>query len=166
MLAAVHGPAEAVRGKGVSVIFPQNASCEGFLAKILSQVIITSSFAIQIVIHLYADDGSVPAVAFLAAITALMDAGIELKYAPVAIMCAKKDDEMILDPTKDEEKDESILLLVVDGILVGATGTLNASPSEVLAVCSLAYEAAPALTKFWRVVMDQQISRESQTLYA
>jgi len=92
-----------------------------------------------------------------------------------------------LDPTAEQERSgEMCVVLAVgpaaadgsagnkngDKMLVLASHTYSYGSSSALSLerflecCELAYRASPAITAFWRLVVDQKATRESQTLWS
>jgi ribonuclease PH len=63
---------------------------EQLIASVLSGAIVTERYprtVLQVVVHILTADGSVLAAALHAAVSALLDAGIEMRYLPTAVTC-------------------------------------------------------------------------------
>lgn len=202
VLASVHGP--------VSPRMPQHESIdavvsvvvksgpahktyefewEELLGNVLRRVIVTSSYprtVIQVILQIVTADGSVLSTALHAAISALMDAGIEMTLLPTAVTClvVTNDNDhgngshdpldasgfsIRLDPSADEEQTSGgtvVLITSDDKLLACHTSHLEASIEAVLQCCTVAFRARPAITAFWRMVVEQKATRESQTLWS
>ena len=162
------------------------------LTNVLSSAIDTSQHprtVIEIVLQIIQDDGSVLGCLCHAAVAALMDAGVELLYLPVATTCLvmtmtenSTNGKHMLDPTLAEEEQENAaqIVLVTDPnsnqkgqkqqdsqILACHTiGSNTASIEQLLSCIPLAARASPAVTAFWRLAVEQKVTRESQTLWS
>lgn len=200
VLAAVYGPIapqnmnhEADDGV-VSVVIksglPEHGNYETelgeFLTKILTSCIDVSSFprcVIEVVLQIIQSDGSLLACLLHGAVAALMDAGVDLLYLPVATTClvgannGSRDDPkntIRLDPTlveELEERDSSIVVLVndqrtPDGILGSHTVGSGIALDDLLACIQIASKACSAIPTFWRLATEQKLNRESQTLWS
>lgn len=164
---------------------------ERWLASVLSACVCTESYAravVQIVLQVVQDDGSVLAAALHAAVAALMDAGVAMNALPVAttfLVSGSEQSLLFLDPTSEEEKDEGDSVLVMctenenpDQILatLSSVGKQKTSNEEdggggfaiptILACAQAAAKATPAVVTFWRLAMEQRVTRESQTLWS
>ena len=195
VLAAVYGPiAPQTMNKEedvgvVSVVIKsgvsQNSNYENemgdFISKILTSCIDTSIFPrciIEVVLQIIQSDGSLLACLLHGAVAALMDAGIDLLYLPVATTCLvgakSRKDPILLDPTcaeEEEERDSSIVILVneerkPDMILGTHTVGSGTSLDDLLACIQIASKACSAIPAFWRLAMEQKLNRESQTLWS
>jgi len=195
VLAAVYGPIapqnmnnEADVGV-VSVVIKsgkaENSNYEiemgGFITKILTSCIDVSIFPrciIEVVLQIIQSDGSLLACLMHGAVAALMDAGIDLLYLPVATTClvrVKNGEYPIrLDPTfieEQEERDSSIIILVneerkPDRVLGSHTVGSGTSLDDLLACIQIASKACSAIPAFWRLAIEQKLNRESQTLWS
>lgn len=168
-----------------------------FLTKILTNCIDVKQYpqtVVQVVLHIIQSDGSSLACLLHAAVAALMDAGVDLLYLPVATTCLvlmKKNHRhhdtatvssgpttasiIWLDPMAAEEQednDNAVVTLVNNSrqptkVLGSHTiGTSGISLDQFLACQQVAAKACPAIPAFWRLAMDQKVQRESQTLWA
>lgn len=170
-----------------------------FLHDVLTACIDVSNFprcVVEVVLQVIQADGSLLACLLHAAVAALMDAGIDLLYLPVATTClvvtpppSRADDEtptkrnssadtgkILLDPTSTEEyedsqNDSSIVVLVnekgrPDAILGSHTVGSGVSLPDLLACVQVAGKACHAIPAFFRLAMEQKITRESQTLWS
>lgn len=186
VLAAVHGPTaprqsqyESSHGCIVSLVIKSGSGgCiydtewESFLTQQLSACIVRESYprcAISIVLQIINDDGSVLAAALHAAVSALIDATIEMKYLPTAITCYSRvktlpnsvDGTIALDPTNNEEESAQAVLLLVflpnSDSLIGCytTAALRQSSKQLIKCCKTAVLAIPALQAFWRLAIEK-----------
>ena len=158
-----------------------------FITEILSSCIDVSIFPrciIEVVLQIIQSDGSLLSCLLHAAVAALMDAGVDLLYLPVATTCLvrttiagnskKINNNIWLDPTsaeEQEERDSSILVLVneqrkPDRILGSHTVGPGVSLDELLACVQISSKACSAIPAFWRLAMEQKLNRESQTLWS
>ena len=158
-----------------------------FITEILSSCIDVSIFPrciIEVVLQIIQSDGSLLSCLLHAAVAALMDAGVDLLYLPVATTCLvrttivgnnkKINNNIWLDPTsaeEQEERDSSILVLVneqrkPDSILGSHTVGPGVSLDELLACVQISSKACSAIPAFWRLAMEQKLNRESQTLWS
>lgn len=160
------------------------------ITKVLSAAIDLSTFprcVIEVVLQVIQSDGSLLSCMVHAAVAALLDAGVDLLFLPVATTCLVKGGHSLgvgeggnevlsvrLDPTaleEEEEIDSSIVVLVNDhtrGDHVFASHTLGPGVSldEMLACLQVASKACQAIPAFWRLAMEQKVTRESQTLWS
>lgn len=193
VLAAVYGPvapqiASYEQDEGVvSVIIKSGSSDTGNyeqeLGDILTQTIRTCvdgalfpRCVIEVVLQIIQSDGSLLASLLHAAVAALMDAGVDLLYLPVATTCLVGDgtDKILLDPTSAEEqehRDSSIIVLIndekrPDRILASHTVGSGTSLDDLLGCIQIASKACSAIPAFWRLAMEQKVNRESQTLWS
>jgi ribonuclease PH len=158
---------------------------EQILTRVLFRAIVTELYprtVIQIVVQILTIDGSVLAVVLHAAVSALMDAGIELRYLPTATTClyvptsgagSSSSDSILLDPSAEEEqgRDSGTVVVVTqsgDEESVLAIHTSNACllAHSLLQCCKLAHRTSPAIVAFWRLVLKQKAAREAQTLWS
>lgn len=158
-----------------------------FITEILSSCIDVSIFPrciIEVVLQIIQSDGSLLSCLLHAAVAALMDAGVDLLYLPVATTCLvrttivgnnkKINNNIWLDPSsaeEQEERDSSILVLVneqrkPDRILGSHTVGPGVSLDELLACVQISSKACSAIPAFWRLAMEQKLNRESQTLWS
>jgi ribonuclease PH len=199
VLAAVYGPIAPQNMNNeedvgvVSVVIKSGMADNGnyenemseFLTQVLSSCIDVSLFPrciIEVVLQIIQSDGSLLSCLLHGAIAALMDAGVDLLYLPVATTClvrtpsANNADKSIirLDPTlseEQEERDSSIIVLVneqrnPDAILGSHTLGSGISLDNLLACTQIASKACSAVPTFWRLAMEQKLNRESQTLWS
>jgi ribonuclease PH len=150
-----------------------------FITKTLTSCIDVSIFPrciIEVVLQIIQSDGSLLACLLHGAVAALMDAGIDLLYLPVATTClvGSKSEPIRLDPTsieEQEERDSSIIVLVneqrkPDRILGSHTVGSGTSLDDLLACLQIASKACSAIPAFWRLAIEQKLNRESQTLWS
>jgi len=242
VLASVHGPIaprlphhEAFDGAQVSVAIKScgtaaasaaatttmhESEWSDLIRRVLEASIVLERYprsVIQVVLTVLSSDGSVLGTCVHAAVSAVMDAGIELRFMPTAVACccrhrrrqqqrlAPDDDRdrdsaaiVLLDPTSEQEQHPSnagVVVLVVDDaskILAShttaiATAKKKRSSSSAAVVttssafgdsgggipldtflrcCEVAVSVRPAITAFWRTVVEQKVKRESQTLWS
>ena len=201
VLASVHGPlaprlAHHERETAVvSVVIKSGNSSSGgdgpaptyerewehVLTTALSSAIVVESYprsVVQIVIQILSADGSLLAACLHAAVSALLDAGVELRFLPTASTCllhsadgdsAMEATTVSLDPTSQEEQSAGTVVIVTtpdNKILASHTSFVEASMETILKCCSVACRAGPAVIAFWRLVLEQKATREAQTLWA
>jgi ribonuclease PH len=212
VLASVHGPLAARQTLHeqadraiVSVVIKSGASSsnsasssasityerewEHVLTQVLQAAIATDAYprsVIQIVLQILSADGSVLAACVHAAVSALMDAAIELVFLPAASTCLiHKNEEsrlqqedgdtdataaaISLDPSALEEQSAGTMVVVTtpeNRILATHTSFVDDSVQTLLQCCSIAGRAGAAVIAFWRLVMEQKATREAQTIWA
>jgi len=190
VLAAVHGPMaprqphHELEYATVSVVIKSGTAIntlerewEDFLTQVLSACILVESYPrsiVQVVVQVLAADGSVLVACLHACVSALMDAGIVMKTLPVGVTCLLAADETIqLDPSAQEEQAEGagVIVLVsesnnLDMILGCHTQGIQNTMDKILQCSSVAERAAPAVTAFWRLAIEQKVTRESKTLWS
>ena len=112
---AVHQKDELLDQATIQVLFspcsgingPRYRSMEKKLRELAQSCVLTSLHPrtlIQMTIQVLHEDGSIFAAAVNAMMLALMDAGIPMKTYAFAVSLAVVNDELILDPTSEEEK--------------------------------------------------------------
>jgi ribonuclease PH len=205
VLAAVHGPvaprqqqqqqngaaAAAASECQISVVIIQSSSSGGgdgyhrewevFLSRQLQGCVVTEKYprsVVSVVLQILNADGSVLAAVLHAAVSALQDAGIDVKFLPTAVTCYVTPNRTIrLDPSADEEQAaQAVLVLVLhpksvsssDPLLLGChtTSAMKLTTQQVLQCVTVAAKAVPAITAFWRLVVEQKVTREAQTLWS
>lgn len=190
VLAAVHGPlAPRQQSKedfttGLVTVLLKSGTVatlerewEAFLTKVLMATVDVTQYprtVIQVVLQIIQTDGSVLSCALHAAVAALLDAGINMLSLPVATTCLLSPTlAMRLDPTTEEEDHEesSVVILVNNNlkpIEILACQTMGSSlPLESLLECvQAASRASPAVVAFWRLAIEQKVTRQSQTLWS
>lgn len=190
VLAAVHGPLaprqlskEDFQKSLVTVLLKSSTSVtlerewETFLSRVLTACVDVSEYprtVIQVVLQIIQIDGSVLSCALHAAVAALLDAGISMLSLPIATTCLFSNDKSLrLDPTTLEEEtdDASVVVMVNDNVRpneIIACQTMGASlPLESLLTCmQAAARASPAVVAFWRLAVEQKVTRQSQTLWS
>lgn len=170
---------------------------EVFLTNVLSACVCSEACPpnsiIQIVLQIQSDDGSVLAACVHAAVSALMDASVELNYLPVAVSCclistAKIEDVVgvvgvDLDPPLALEEQGShvglVTLVVVPPTPHGGndraarprlggmwTSGIRAKPEHILQCWNMAQEASLAVTAFWRMALNHKHQQHAQTLFS
>mmetsp|Transcript_2604 Transcript_2604/g.6913 ORF Transcript_2604/g.6913 Transcript_2604/m.6913 type:complete len:283 (+) Transcript_2604:199-1047(+) len=163
-----------------------------FLARILEACIDLSVFprcVIEVVLQVVQSDGSLLGCLLHGAVAALMDAGVDLLCLPVATTCLVQPNHqnnnnndssnhksvvVRLDPTSAEEqeaRESSIVVLVneprkPDRMLGSHTVGAGVSLEEFLSCFQIATKACGAIPAFWRLAMEQKLTRESQTLWS
>jgi exosome complex component RRP46 len=161
-----------------------------FLCNVLSSCMDRDRYprsVVEVVLQIIQGDGSLLSCLLHAAVAALMDAGVELLYLPVATTCLVHDtldpqsassssssnSAIYLDPSgaEEEEGNTSILVLVnettqPDKILGSHTIGHGLPLDKMLACVQVAAKACPAILAFWRLAVEQKVTRESQTLWS
>lgn len=185
VLAAVHGPIaprqaqlESSTGCVVSVVIKSgignmyDPEWESFLRQQLTASIVTENYprtVISVVLQILNADGSVLGAALHAALSALMDAGIDMQLLPTAVTCFYDGDSIQLDPSVEEEQAaQSVLVLVFspknNGLLgCHTTASMQQSVVQFLNCCTTAARAVPAIQAFWRLAIEKE-TRESHAL--
>jgi exosome complex component RRP46 len=188
VLAAVHGPIaprqsqyESARCGIVTVVLKGDintvAEWESFLTQQLTACIVLESYprsVISVVIQILADDGSVLAAALHSAVSALMDASIDMNYLPTAVTCFCDSADVSrtstnfalvqLDPTLEEEQSAQAVQVLVfcpkqplTDAIVGChtTASMRLSASIFLQWCDTASRAVSAIQAFWRLAIEK-----------
>lgn len=189
VLAAVHGPVaprqgqyESASGGIVTVVVKGDvnlnvAEWESLLTQQLSACIVLESYPrsiISVVLQIIEDDGSILAAALHSAVSALMDASIDMKYLPTAVTCCCDGSDVVtsltqapsvkLDPTLEEEQSAQAVQVLIfcpkhscnDGI-VGCytTASMRLSVATFLQCCDSASRAVSAIQAFWRLAIEK-----------
>ena len=185
VLAAVHGPIaprqsqnESSDGCIVSLVIKSgsggayDAEWESFLTQQLYACVVRESYprcVISIILQIVNDDGSVLAAALHAAVSALLDANIEMKYLPTAVTCFgwskattnSANGIVLLDPSiHEEESAQAVILLVFlpnSDSLIGCytSASLRQSSKQLIKSCKIAALAVPAIHAFWRLAIEK-----------
>ena len=161
-----------------------------FLCNVLSSCMDRERYprcVIEVVLQIIQADGSLLSCLLHAAVAALMDAGVELLYLPVATTCLIHDrvlqlgraaetsskSAVYLDPSRaeEEEANTSVLVLVNETTqpdkILGSHTIGRGLPLETMLGCvQVAAKACPAIVAFWRLAVEQKVTRESQTLWS
>jgi ribonuclease PH len=205
VLAAVHGPIapriaqhEIADRCSVSVSIKRADGAvpdwEIFVQRVLASCIRTQQYprcVISVTLQVLHADGSELAALIHAAVSALLDASIDLTVLPVAVTVHPS--TMRLDPSsRDIGGDTNVVVFVFGGAgadsstsILACTGLFGdaaaAAPlaeqnqpagaaavgvSGWLECCQRAERAVPAIRGFWRLVMEQKMDREAKTLWA
>lgn len=161
-------------GSANSALLTYEREWEHVLTTALSSAVVREAYprtVIQIVIQVLSADGSILSSCLHAAVSALLDAGVELRYLPTASTCLIGKDAagtIALDPTAHEEQSAGTMVIIAtpdDRILATHTSFVGASAETLLQCCTLARRAGPAIIAFWRLVMEQKAMREAQTIW-
>lgn len=179
VLAAVHGPiapriaAEEHADKCLIQVVIQTgafAEWEAFLTRILTACCYTRLYprcVVSITLHFISQDGSVLAAALHAAVSALMDAGIEMQTLPVGVTCLLVPSMMTtmiqLDPTQVEEDEAASVVMVLtdtDKLVSCHSSCLNASMDTILRCSALASNVSQAVTAFWRIAIETKVKSQ------
>jgi exosome complex component RRP46 len=200
VLAAVHGPIaprinqhERADRCSVSVSIKRADGAvpdwEIFVQRVLASCIRTQQYprcVISVTLQVLHADGSELAALIHAAVSALLDASIDLTVLPVAVTVHPS--SMRLDPSSRDigGGDTNVVVFVFAGstgaggadsttqilACTGLFGDATALPvgaggvSGWLECCQRAERAVPAIRGFWRLVMEQKMDREANTLWA
>lgn len=167
-------------GGGTSVLLESSLEAEykHFLTRILSSAIDGGQYprtVIEIVLQVIQSDGSLLSCLLHAAVAALVDAGVDMLYLPVATTClvVGGSSKILLDPVSSEEEEEernSVLVLVNEvnqptKILASHTVGEGLSLDRFLSCQHVASRACSAIPAFWRLAIEQKVTRESHTLW-
>lgn len=199
MMAAIHGPIAPLNMNKeeekaiVSVVIKSGRQDKmsaleyewgEFLCNVLSACVDRDRYprsVVEVVLQIIQADGSLLSCLLHAAVAALMDAGVELLYLPVATTClvldtailSSKNSTIFLDPSRaeEEEANTSVIVLVNESTqpdkILGSHTTGSGLPIEkILACVQVAAKAGPAIVAFWRLAVEQKVTRESQTLWS
>ncbi|GAX26833.1 exosome complex component RRP46 [Fistulifera solaris] len=186
VLAAVHGPiapriameehAEAFRIQVVIQTSSSNCSeWEAFLTRILTSCCCTQLYPrciLSITIHVLSHDGSILAAALHAAVSALMDAGIEMRTLPVGVTCLLLNPDILLDPTQVEEDESASLMLVLENsdadqiLACYSSSSLNQSIHNILKCSVVAARVSQAISAFWRIAVESKVKRQCETIFS
>jgi exosome complex component RRP46 len=157
---------------------------EAFLTEQLKACILTNKYrrcVVSVILQVMNADGSVLAACLHASIAALMDGCIEMKLLPTAVTCrimknTNEDGYIQLDPNAEEEQEADAVIVVVlpnhatadRCFMLGCftTASMNQSVDKILNCCRTAARAVPAVQAFLRLVVEQKVTRESQTLWS
>lgn len=150
---------------------------ERFIGDALGSCILVEEYprtAIEIVIQVIKEDGSVISTALNAAVLALMDAGVQMKYLSIATTCLvenRRELNLRLDPCEEEEYNDDCALIVLVTTNVGSgvitSLTLGDFKQESYLVCiESALRASKAVLEFMRMAIKQKSIREGQTLWS
>jgi len=135
---------------------------------------------IEIVIQVINADGSLVGTALNATVLALMDAGLLMNSLPVTTTClvssnngtGNSDLGIMFDPSAEEEAkdDVAVIVLVTDSVKEGnVLGSMTCGAfqlSSILASAEGASRASKAVVAFWRIAMEQKVTREANTLWS
>ncbi len=196
VMAAIHGPLAPINMTReeekaiVSVVIKsgrqdkmsaQEYEWADFVCNVLSACIDRNRYprsVVEVVLQIIQADGSLLSSLLHAAVAALMDAGVELLYLPVATTCWVQDipdskSSIHLDPCRAEEEEPhtSILVLINENsrpdLILGCHTMGDGLPLENMLACvQVAAKACPAIVAFWRLAVEQKVTRESQTLWS
>ena len=198
VLAAVHGPIapriameEDATKCRIQVVLKDGSSAssewEAFLTRILTACCLTRLYPrciISVTLHVLSQDGSVLAAALHAAVSALMDAGIEMRTLPVGVTCLLRkddDDTVLLDPTQVEEDESASLTFVLNNkdddddsckdrqmLACYSSGMMHHHSSiETMLQCSaVASRVCPVIAAFWRIAIESKVKQQCQTIFA
>lgn len=194
VLAAVHGPmapriaqyedaAQCVVSVSIKTMDGAVPDWEIFIQRVLTACIRTQLYprcVIAVTLQILHADGSELAALLHAAVSALLDASIDLHVLPVAVTVHPP--TLTLDPSNNNTlnggggnngTDDAVVVFVfgTDGQILACTGLFGTSRSNGngggwLECCQRAERAVPAIRGFWRLVAEQKMEREAQTLWA
>jgi ribonuclease PH len=124
---------------------------------------------ISVVLQVLHSDGSELAAMIQAAVSALLDASIDMHVLPVAVTVHPS--SLILDPSNRDGGDTEGVVFVfgANSQIIACTGIFveaNQHAGGWLECCQRAERAVPAIRGFWRLVMEQKLEREANTLWA
>jgi ribonuclease PH len=153
-----------------------------FLQTVLKNAIDVKKFPrciVQITLQIVQSDGSLLGCLLHSSVMSLMTAGVDLLYTPVGTTCLVEENNgknptILLDPTAQEERadrDSSLLVMVcnannVDKLLACHTVGPGIDIDTILKCQKIASKATPAISAFWRLVLEQKVTREAQTLWS
>jgi ribonuclease PH len=182
VLAAVHGPmapriaqnedaAQCVISVSIKTMDMAVPDWEIFIQRVLTACIQTHLYprcVIAVTLQILHADGSELAALLHAAVSALLDASIDLHVLPVAVTVHPQ--TLTLDPSNSHGGTDDAVVSVfgTDGQILACTGLFGVSGNGGgwLECCQRAERAVPAIRGFWRLVAEQKMERESQTLWA
>ncbi|EKX52482.1 hypothetical protein GUITHDRAFT_101653 [Guillardia theta CCMP2712] len=113
------------------------------------------------------DDGSSMAASINAAIAALIDAGVPLRFAAAAVCCAVMEDGTIVsDPSREQETKAvgtcTFVVRIPNEEIVSSIPSGFVQEKSYLAAMEAACSEAHIVSAFLRMAMEQKISRERQ----
>lgn len=161
-------------------ILESGAEYKQFLTQILSSAIDTKQYprtVIEIVLQVIQSDGSLVSSLLHASVAALVDSGVDMLYLPVATTCLirnqREGSRILLDPVSSEEEEEelnSVIVLVNEAsnpskILASHTVGAGISLERFLSCQQVASRACEAIPAFWRLAIEQKVTREAHTLW-
>ena len=200
VLASVHGPAAPRQASleeshaqvsfvvaGTETICSDQEEWEPLLRNVLERCIHVQQYPrsiVQIVCHVFSNDGSVLAACLHASVAALMDAGVAMRQLPTAaairVVCKNPADQsyhLSLDPDTELEQDmdqssqeepTALLCLIVaqtsstQSAVLAAHSRGGRAPLAVWpTVIGLAERARPALTNFMKMALQQKMQTRS-----
>ncbi|GAX20386.1 exosome complex component RRP46 [Fistulifera solaris] len=184
VMAAVHGPIapriateEHADKCRIQVVIPTSSSSEweAFLTRILTSCCCTQLYPrciLSITIHVLSHDGSILAAALHAAVSALMDAGIEMKTLPVGVTCLLSNTDILLDPTQVEEDESASLIIVLENsdadqmLACYSSNSLNQSVQTILKCSVVAARVSQAISAFWRIAIESKVKQQCETIFS
>lgn len=161
-------------GQAQQIIFEYKT----FITNVLSSCIDTAKYprtVVEVVLQDIQSGGSLLSSLIHAAVAALIDAGVDLLYLPVATTCLVKNasTSILLDPvTSEEEEDGSSSIVLVNECsqptkILGSHTIGSGLPLDQFLSCQqVASRACPAIPAFWRLAIEQKVTREMQTLWS
>lgn len=179
VLAAIHGPIapriqqnEQAERCVVSVAIKTDAMVphwESMVKRILTSCIRCEQYprcVISVVLQVLHADGSELASLIHAAVSALLDASIDMNVLPVAVTVHPE--SLTLDPNGHDGVDSKGVVFVFgkNNEILSCTGIFSGNSPGWLQCCQRAERAVPAIRGFWRLVMEQKMEREANTLWA
>uniref|UniRef100_A0A7R9WYS2 Uncharacterized protein n=1 Tax=Craspedostauros australis TaxID=1486917 RepID=A0A7R9WYS2_9STRA len=128
---------------------------------------------IQIVFHIIQSNGSTVSCLLHAGVAALMDAGIDLLYMPIATTCLVAT-SVRLDPTSEEECEDNTTLVVMVHRSTGhyaccgshVVGGRGLTMQQYQRCHQLAKKACPAVVAFWRLMVEHKVKHQAETLWS
>jgi len=122
---------------------------------------------IDVTIQPLSDDGSSMAASINAAIAALIDAGVPLRFAAAAVCCAVMEDGTIVsDPSREQETKAvgtcTFVVRIPNEEIVSSIPSGFVQEKSYLAAMEAACSEAHIVSAFLRMAMEQKISRERQ----
>eukprot|EP00802_Teleaulax_amphioxeia_P022245 Tamp_22671.p1 GENE.Tamp_22671~~Tamp_22671.p1 ORF type:complete len:240 (+),score=30.47 Tamp_22671:64-720(+) len=120
---------------------------------------------IEVTLQPMCDDGSQLAASFNAAVAALIDAGVALRFVAVGVCCALvRDGTLLLDPTKEEEEAalavQTFVIRPTDGHIVTSVCSGPMTEQAYMLSLDLATQSAITVKTFIRMALERRISNE------
>ncbi|XP_030855620.1 exosome complex component RRP46 [Strongylocentrotus purpuratus] len=181
VMAAVYGPGDVKPNKAlmdkatVTVTYKPKIGISGVREKALERmirntcetVLLTTLFprsSVDIIVQEIQDAGALLACSINAACLAMINAGIPMKCTVAASCCMMgKDEELIMDPTKEQTKDaECVLTSAIDSSahsLIASSMQGSCSVEQYHKLMSVCQKACDKVFEFYREAMERTLSK-------
>ena len=121
---------------------------------------------IEVTVQPMLNDGAQFAASFNAAVAALIDAGVPLRFVAAGVCLAlTADGTLLMDPTSEEEATAAAVLTFVirpaDGHVVSSLSSAPVAEDQYMEALSAAKAAASTIVTFIRMAVEQRVGREA-----